>query len=283
MSNYEKPKHDSFSLIRSAVSMQRALQVQHEISEKFKEQVIAPFVEMLDCSVKVFELESIDFYQSTLSTLSSDKIIFRFSIQEGIYGFIFMGKNDPGNMVDLYYGGNGGIDYDHSAMSKAEQKLIKDIATILAGIWKASWSHWIDILEKSPSMILHLPKLSEPLIVSRFVYQLGSYDSELLIAMPAFYISAAVSGMLHSSSATKKHLFQNIQQVRVPVHAELARQWISVRQLNGMAPGDIFPINWPDIAYLRSQQSLLHKARPAIKADMLVLEITDNTGAVSGN
>ena len=266
--------HNSFSLIRSAVSMQRALQVQHEISEKYKELVIAPFMEMLDCSVKIFDLESIDFYQQTLMNLCKDKIIFRFPIRKGAYGYIFMDSGTPCNMVDLYYGGNGGLEDCNTPMTKAEQKLINDIATIMGDTWRSIWSRWIDVVDEPPSLILHQKKTSEPLIISKFIYQLGNYQSELMIAMPAFFISAAVSGMPHSNNGTRSHLYQNIQSVHVNVHAELARQWISIRQLNAMEPGTIIPVTWPDTAYLRSRKSLLYKAHPAIKADKLVLEIT---------
>ncbi len=274
MSSTDSVPPEPFSLIRSAVSMQWALQTQSEISELFKEQAITPFLELLECSIKTFDLASIYFYQETISDLSNDKIIFRFEISQDTYGFMLLDDKAPCNMADLYYGGNGGVDTPGTGITKAEQKLIRDIATVLITTWCQNWHDRILLTSKDPELILHLPRKTDPFLVSRFVYQLGNYKGELLLAMPAFFISAAVRSEMSEPSSSSQELFKNLQRIPVRIRAELARKWVSVSQIKELQTGDILPLNWPDVAFLRAGRSLLYTAKPAAETNRLVLEIT---------
>lgn len=268
---------EPFSLIRSAVSMQWALQAQRDVSKRFKQRAITPFLDVLDCSIKAFDLTSLDLYQKSISSLSRDKIVFHFLIDTDTYGYLLLDNKAPGNMSDLYYGGEGGVEVNEKSMSKAESMLIQDIAEVLVHVWLKVWASWITIEtteESVPKPTLQLPKEVKPLLISSFDYQMGNYIGDMLIAMPAFFVSAAVSHESKNKSFSPEELHNNIQNIVVKVRAELTRTRTTVNRLKTLQEGDILPITWPSTAYLKAGKSCLHKAKPAMQANQLILEIT---------
>ncbi|WP_281647157.1 FliM/FliN family flagellar motor switch protein [Parendozoicomonas sp. Alg238-R29] len=253
--------------------MQSALQAQRNVSELFRERAIAPFLEMLDCSIKAFDLESVDFYQKTIAPLSRNKLIFQFQIDSQTFGYLLMDGSAPGNMSDLYYGGEGGVDTQGKSISKAEHQLIHDLATVIVKTWLKAWQTWIPVEAAELKPVPCLPKGLDPLLISIFAYQMGNYKGEMIIAMPAFFVSAAVNRDDRDVVSDPAELLKNIQKISIRVRAELSRKWVSVKQIKHLKEGDILPVEWPETAYLRSGRSLLHTAEPAMLTDKLVLKI----------
>ena len=161
-------------------------------------------------------------------------------------------------------------------MSKAESQLIQDIAEVFVYVWLKLWASWITI-EKTdtsvPRPALQIPKEITPLLVSTFDYQMGSYIGNMMIATPAFYLSAAVNRERKKEDSFPGDLAQNIQRMTIRIRAELTRTRITVNHLKTLREGDILPITWPNVAYLKVGKRYLHKVKPAMQGDQLTLEI----------
>ncbi len=273
------------SLIQITVSMRDSLRKLEEIAINFKITSALPLLELLKCSFKDFHVYNVSYSRVPLAELSQGKIVFFFSLNEKETGYILLDKSAPANLIDLYYGGSGDVEFVAGSITSAERLLVRDVVEDLLANWAKAWEPWVEI---HPELhLLRTPAREDncPQLICYFKYQIENYSGDLYIAMPAFAVSAAIydKQQLNNSdfcstanvrSNVQQRLSKSIMNIPVCVHGELARQWLPVKRIEGIQVGDFIPVEWPDRALIKVDGCSLFAANPSVQRGQLVLEVT---------
>lgn len=170
-------------------------------------------------------------------------------------------------MVDCYFGGSGkALSNERDGLSPMEKRvnelLLDEVMASLIGAWSAVHQFTMRVQSiETESRYATIASPAELVLVTEFNLTLGELEGQLRLVLPEAMLlplqhrlrAGVIEGQYETDSASpwQQALAQSLNDVPIPLAAELVKTKLSLRQLATLQEGDIVNIPKPGAVSLR--------------------------------
>lgn len=200
------------------------------------------------------------------------------------------------SLVDNFFGGDGrfhtkieGRDFTPTEM-RVVQKVLDGIFSDLTRAWEPVFKCEFQYVgsEINPQFA-NIVSPSEVVVVSSFHIELEGGGGDLQIAMPYSMIepirelldAGVQSDVEDVDERWIRSLREEMRSANVQIDCTLARQQLSLRQVLDLEPGDVIPIEVPDVLLARVGNVPVFRAKYGVSRGMLALKVVEPVGALA--
>jgi flagellar motor switch protein FliM len=192
-------------------------------------------------------------------------------------------------VVDSYFGGDGSFytRVEGREFTPVESRIIERLRTLIFNDLKEAWKPVMDIdfsfhnMEINPQFA-NIVSPSELVVVSRFEVELGGATGEIHFTIPYAAIepirealdSGMASDRMEKDERWMHALRDEIQDAEVDLSVVLCRKRITVRDLVRMRPGDVIPLDIPDVATVDVEKVPLFEGPVGLSKDRYAVKIS---------
>lgn len=195
-------------------------------------------------------------------------------------------------LVDNFFGGDGrhakieGREFTPTEI-RVVQMVLEQVFIDMKEAWNAVMKVDFEYVnsEVNPSMA-NIVSPSEVVVVSTFHIELDGGGGDLHVAVPYSMIepirevldAGVQSDIDDVDERWVKALQQDILDAEVPINATLVEKQISLRDISNLQPGDVIPVDIPEVVTMTANKIPMFKAKVGQLGSSLALKIENRIG-----
>lgn len=211
----------------------------------------------------------------------------------GLSGVLCLDSAFVFSLADKFFGGSGEAERpaELNEFTAMEERLVRRFVEALVQDMESSWKPLVDlqfVLGRSESnpLFLSIAADSDSLSITTFTFEFAERQFSLDIALPSVLIEPmqfvgkkAAQGSSVSSLGWHSQIKEDVQDARVTLRAELAKTQINLRDLTTARPGDVIPIEAPNVVTLLAGDQPVFEGSFGIIRERHAVQVTRQVSA----